>query len=408
MTYPTLASYTKDSSVEDRLELVESVFSLHEVPDLSEVCLIGAQHILPTTLKMLMSFFDRGLLPEDVYLIGKCYSTDLYTYHHLKEIGVHVCPTSLQFKKNLPFDHYYRKNIENFVNNFLSIKKSTNKRLICIDDGGELITHLNHVFKRNKLKLAGLEQTTSGYQKIKNLNLGMGVVNVARSFAKINIESKIVIKTAIQALCDKLNKNSISPKNTLIFGNGAIGGAMADALEGNSNVFLADTNRSKSTGIYEDYLNNLSNFDLIIGCVGETVLPLDKINQLKRGTTIISLSSSDREFDIVKPRQSCRHLESCHDDFECANGVKVLNCGFPINFSGEAAKVDIEEFELTRALLALGALQACNLKTEKGLIPLNEAVQTKLIEKFSSKYSSQVKKAQTFRKMGLCKSGQNM
>ncbi|MCB1073492.1 MAG: hypothetical protein KDK96_10400 [Chlamydiia bacterium] len=334
-----------------------------------------------------MSFFDRGLLPENVYLIGKCYSTDLSTYHHLKEVGVYVCPTSLQFRKSLPFDYYYKKNTEAFVNNFLSLKLN-NKRLICIDDGGELITNLNQAPKKHKLKLAALEQTTSGYEKIKKLDFKMGVVNVARSFAKIDIESKVVIRTAIQSLHERINKNSITARNVLIFGNGAIGGAMADALEGSANVFLADIDCNKSTGRYEDYLDNLSDFDLIIGCVGETVLSLDRINQLKRGTTLISLSSSDREFDIVKLRQSCKHLKSCHDDFRCANGVIVLNCGFPINFSGEADKVDIEEFELTRALLTLGILQACSLKTkEKGLIPLNMPIQTKLIEKFSSKYS---------------------
>ena len=229
MRSPTLVSYKTARRLEDRLELVEKVFSLCSFTDFSDICLIGAQHILPSTLKMLMSFFDRGLIPENVYLIGKCYSTDLSIYYAFKAIGVYICPTSLEFKKNYPFDFYYKENVKKFINNFLSVKK--NNRLVCIDDGGELIVHLNHIVKKCKLKLVGLEQTTSGYQKIKKIPLRMAVINVARSFAKVNIESKVVIKTAVQMLYNKITKNVIYPRNALIFGNGAIGGAMACALK---------------------------------------------------------------------------------------------------------------------------------------------------------------------------------
>lgn len=394
-------SHKKQRGLGDRLELVESVFSLKQAPNLKNISLIGAQHILPSTLTMLMSFFDRGLLPENVYLIGKCYSTDLYTYRQLKELGVYVCPTSLQFQKNQPFDLCYKESIKGFIKKFLRLRKDNGKKLICVDDGGELISHLNLISKKHRLSLAGLEQTTSGYQKIEQLNLNMGVINVARSFAKIKIESKIVVKTAIQAIYDKVAENSICPKNTLIFGNGAIGGAMADALEENSNVFLADIDCKKSTGIYEDYLRNLSDFDLIIGCVGKTVLSLDKIRELREGSILISLSSSDREFDIVKPRSTCKGVLSCHDDFKCANGVAVFNCGFPINFSGDATKVDIEEFELTRALLALGILQACEVGSEKGILSLDKKTQSRLVEQFSNKYNSRTRDAQISVKSGF-------
>lgn len=394
-------SHKKQDGLGNRLELVENVFLLKQAPKLKNISLIGAQHILPSTLTMLTSFFDRGLLPENVYLIGKCYSTDLYTYHQLKELGVYVCPSSLQFQKNQPFDLCYKENVKAFVKKFLRFRKNSAKKLICIDDGGELISHLNLISKRHGLTLVGLEQTTSGYQKIEQLNLNMGIINVARSFAKIKVESKIVVKTAIQAMYNKIIENSLCSKNTLIFGNGAIGGAMADALEQNSNVFLADIDCKKSTGTYEDYLRNLSDFDLIIGCVGKTVLPLNKLRELKEGSILISLSSSDREFDIVEPRSACKKVLSCHDDFKCANGATVLNCGFPVNFSGDATKVDIEEFELTRALLTLGILQACEVGLEKGILSLDKEIQSRLVEQFSSKYNSQTNDAPVSVKSGF-------
>ena len=76
-----------------RLDLVESVFDFKKFHDLENVIIIGAQHILPSTLTMLESFFDRGLSPEKVFLIGKCYSTDFYTYEKLQELGIYVCPS---------------------------------------------------------------------------------------------------------------------------------------------------------------------------------------------------------------------------------------------------------------------------------------------------------------------------
>ena len=138
------------------------------------------------------------------------------------------------------------------------------------------------------------------------------------------------------------------------------------------------------------------------------VLPLNKILELKKGTILVSLSSSDREFDIVSFRQSCANISSCHDDFDCVHGIKVINCGFPINFNGEANKVDIEEFELTRSLLTLGILQACAMSKEKGLIPLNMEIQIKIIDHFLIKYGFPLSRKQIFATLGLSTNEKNM
>jgi len=373
-------------SLGKRLDLVEDVFHLSKHNELKELVIVGAQHILPSTLSMLQSFFDRGLSPGNVFLIGKCYSTDFQTYCQLKDLGVFVCPSSLEFDPSSSFDSFYASNIKLFANQFMSLLTRLGKmKTVVLDDGGELISQLNTI-NNDEIQMSCLEQTTSGYEKLKRLDLKMGVVNVARSHAKLKIESGIVAKTAVQAIYEKLFYTTLSPKNILIFGNGAIGGALADGLEGKFNVSLADITSEKSDKPYDYYLKNLSKFDLIIGCVGKTILYKDQIDMLNPGTTLISLSSSDREFDIVDMRSQSVFHSSCHADFECPNGVKVMNCGFPINFSGEASKVDIEEFELTRALLTLGILQAIELSNTSGFVPLNTQVQMALVKQYSKKY----------------------
>jgi hypothetical protein len=99
----TVSQSTKNYT-KNRLDLVEFVFSFNQIPDLENIVVIGAQHILPSTLSMFESFFDRGLSPKKVFLIGKCYSTDFATYCRFKNLGVYVCPTSLNFDASNSFD----------------------------------------------------------------------------------------------------------------------------------------------------------------------------------------------------------------------------------------------------------------------------------------------------------------
>lgn len=382
--------FPQTRTTDERLDLVESIFEFKKTPDLENVVIIGAQHILPSTLTMLNSFFERGLSPSNVFLIGKCYSTDLATYNELKDIGVYVCPTSLYFNARASFDAYYSLNIQSFIHRILQQSPRLKKQLIvAIDDGGQLIMNLQQ-FQRKGFSIVGLEQTTSGYKKIQSLDLNFGVVNVARSRAKLEYESKLVAKTAVSELSRKLLEKRVKLETVLIFGNGAIGKAVANALEGQFNVYIADVKPENAEILDSENLQDLSDFDLILGCVGQKVLSLEKIKKLREGTILASLSSSDREFEIVKLRREVLGLVSCHDDFTW-NGINILNCGFPINFSGKSSDVDIAEFELTRSLLSLGILQAIESHSNKGLISLDESSQSKIIKKFSVKYSRTMK-----------------
>lgn len=336
---------------------------------------------------MFESFFDRGLSPPNVFLIGKCYSTDLDTYENFLQLGANICPSSIIFNKNIPFDVSYFDCIGSFVTRALNqISLDKNKTVVVFDDGGDLIRYLNPLCKTQKLNFTCLEQTTSGYEKIKNLDLNMSVVNVARSFVKLNYESKIIAQTAITAICDKIFLAPKSARKVMILGNGAIGSAIASRLREGCDVSLIDIKPERSELSYPQCIENISQYDFIVGCAGKMVLSSDQIKELRPGTTLISLSSSDREFDIVTLRQQSPNIFSCHDDFLGGQGVRILNCGFPVNFCGNASVVDIEEFELTRSLLTLGMLQAIELKKEKGLFSMNLLDQIKLIDVYKEKY----------------------
>ncbi|MCB1116624.1 MAG: hypothetical protein KDK71_09155, partial [Chlamydiia bacterium] len=129
----------------------------------------------------------------------------------------------------------------------------------------------------------------------------------------------------------------------------------------------------------------LNEFELIIGCTGKPSLSEDQIKALRKDTCLVSVSSSDREFRGVFLRKNVDEILNCHQDV-FSKGVYLLNCGFPINFDDAYAEIDIEEFQLTRAILLAGLLQACELGDQTGLIPLHSFLQTRIYGNYSEKF----------------------
>ena len=369
----------------DCLEMVEEVFGLFPELDFKTISLMGAQHILPSTLLLLHSLFKRGLDPEKVYLIGKCYSTDISTYEAMKDVGIKVCPSSITFDQDQSFDDFYANAVSAFFENSTRKLRNT-ETLLLLDDGGELLLKSNAFKNKLSYHLACVEQTTSGYEKLKKCRIDMPIINVARSKPKLEQESKIVAKTAINAIANRMSKGDIRAEKVLIIGNGSIGEAVSDALEGSCDVYCWDINYKKSQIKDRELSADLHRFDLILGCTGVTSLNLDALGKLTDKAVLASLSSSDREFDILSWRQAIPNSITCHSDFIGQNGVKVLNCGFPINFNGVTSEVDIPEFQLTRSLIAGGICQAITQKDSKGIIPLSSKIEQLIAQVYSHKY----------------------
>jgi len=370
---------------EKLLPLVEAVFDQFEEISFEDVCIIGAQHILPTTLQMLSSFFSRGLDPSNVFLIGKCYSTDSLTFNRLINLGVNVCPSSHFFKKGFSFDEMYRKHIDSFL---LNVKKHLLKMnskfntFIILDDGGTLIRKATAILDEEGTRIIGIEQTSAGYEELKTLKLKFPVINVARSKAKLQYESPIIAKTLAQQLYSRLSKPKTCNKRMLIVGNGAIGKAIYQTLKDDFKAQFYDCVSSKSSIKHENLRKELSQFDLIIGCTGTAFLKIEDYKYLKQGAILISASSSDREFSAYELQQRHSGSLKCHDDFE-VEGIKVINCGFPVNFGNDSSITDPPIFQFTRSLLTAAILTGIFKEYPCKLVPLDENLQDLIIEKFS-------------------------
>lgn len=370
-------------SPQTRLAILENLSAKYSSDFLKDYYLIGCQHLLPSTHLMLRSCFDMGLQPEKTALIGKCYSTSFLTEALMKEEGIYICPSSTRFDSHQSYDDQFQRNILVFLKDAVKrLKIPPNAKLIVLDDGGELIAHLNNS-KLHFERIIGIEQTSSGYHKLANTHLKFPVINVARCSTKLMIESPMIIEAQNLAITNAINNLNLSPKSILIVGNGALGKYLKQAFRSRYDVTCYDKIPYLSEVNKEDL--DIATFDLIIGATGSSILPSFYNSTLKKGVILASASSSDREFSASLLRRRVRKVDNCHTNLYI-NGAHLLNCGFPINFQGKNEDtVPLEKIQLTVALLFAAICQGiCAKDLKNGLINLNRTSQKIVLDRFYS------------------------
>ncbi|MBS0605289.1 MAG: hypothetical protein JSS60_09700 [Verrucomicrobia bacterium] len=227
----------------------------------------------------------------------------------------------------------------------------------------------------SSFNLVGVEQTTYGYNKLKDRHLPFPVINVGRSELKLKYEAPLVASCVVSKLAEKLHRLSKLPKSVAVIGAGPIGNAVYS--------FLKKTNRFSITHVkgsqeFNGFLERSGEFDMIIGCTGKTLFEPDDFTRLKSGVVLVCASYSDKEFNAAYLRRKAPKIISCHDDIDI-NGICLLNCGFPINFDDHYETVDPEYFQITRSLLTTAIFQAINLgKGVNQLVDLDIAVQKRI------------------------------
>jgi hypothetical protein len=162
------------------MPLVDNVISLNSHKSLENTLVIGSQHILETTHEMFRKLRVLGLRPDNIFLIGKCYSTSLSVWKEMKEDNIQVSPLSFYFDPLKEFDVQFQGVMEQFLDDILTrvdLKKFD--KVILLDDGGFLI-NLSRIKLKTFSHLVGIEHTSSGFERIKNQELNFPVINVAK------------------------------------------------------------------------------------------------------------------------------------------------------------------------------------------------------------------------------------
>lgn len=366
------------------LPLVKYTEGLFSKNYLSNVFILACQHILPSTHMMIRSMINLGLDVNKIAIIGKCYSTNQTVMKNMIREGIFVCESSKKFDSNMSFDEQFRNSINSFLRRQIArMKPDKNSTIIILDDGAELISAAQNLidFYPN---VFGVEQTSSGYHKLAYTSMNFPVKNIALSKEKLNLETPLIAQSILNNLEQKLSLESAEHKEILIVGNGYVGEAMSGLLNkkkyGQHKVTKYDIVQEKSDIDYVDF----SNFDLIIGATGNMMMTHNYYPSLKKNTTLVSVSSSDREFDAVNFRKLSGRKFNTHEDVHY-NNIRLLNCGFPINFSGEdRVSVSLDKIQLVCSLLLLGVCECITCsKHQKQFVKLDKNATDSILEKFS-------------------------
>lgn len=355
----------------EKLHLLEFTTGLFAKNQLQNTYLIACQHLLPSLQYFLREVNKLGMPIENMSVIGKCYSSSRLAYKMLQADNIYVSNDSFAYDSHIAFDEQFKAYIENFIKHRLAMIDSIqDKNIIILDDGGELINAANKILSKHE-NIFGVEQTSSGYNKLQHEKLFFPVINVARSYGKLNFESPHI---AISVL-NQLKKNvNINKKNILILGKGVIGSVLQRYISDHSNIDFYDQLNHKSILSEID----LAKYDIIIGATGDKVIDDEVYPYLKKNVFLMSVSSSDREFSAVNLRNKTNKNFDCHKTLH-VNNINLVNSGFPINFYGsDYDNVPLENIQLTCALLLAGICQT--RPAVDGFVDLNMDVQLAILE----------------------------
>jgi S-adenosylhomocysteine hydrolase len=248
--------------------------------------------------------------------------------------------------------------------------------VIVVDDGGFVLSKVDKILKTNKLK--GVEQTSSGYRKILSTEMNFPILNVARSNAKLELESPIIAEAVRGKFDLAIKELNLNPDNVLVIGSGYIGNNITNKFNDYETFNYDIDDGLKIEKILGDY-------DVVIGCSGNSSIKPEHYPYLKKNSILVSTSSSDREFSAVHLRRMVKSNTDCHSHLKVGD-YYLLNSGFPINFDGSEVSCPIKKIQLTLALMYSGICQVKTIEDKKGFIGLEEEIQKSIINK-SKEYS---------------------
>lgn len=373
------------------MPIVEVLLEQFCAKDFSKIRIIGVQHVLETTHAMFQYLYRYGLKPKNVSLLGKCYSTCQEVFDEMQADGIDVSFSSFAYNAHRSFDDMFNQEVDRFLEERVSdITGGGYDLIIVLDDGGKCINALLGQLDQLPVPVVAIEQTSAGYHAVKGKHLPFPVINVARSPIKLTYESPMIAHAGAERLYDSLKAKKIPAQSALIIGGGAIGQAMKARLENEMAVVVFDSNAMCS-----DTANTLEQlipkFNLIIGCTGRTSISLKQHHLLSEDAVLVSVSSSDREFDSVSLRKKIDEQYPCHEDLIIGKQL-LVNSGFPVNFDGDRENIDTDKIQLTIALIAAGILQATDLfaSAQSGLLPVDGKLEQFIENKFIESQASNI------------------
>ncbi len=330
-----------------------------------DVYILACQHILEPQANMFELISNFSIPKENIFIFGKIYSTSNEVLGELLQKNFKVSKPIFNSSESFDFEH--QENCKNEFNKFLSSVKNPLK-IIILDDGGELLKVVNDRFELlpSGTKIIGVEQTSSGFRKLENIELRFPVFNVARSTIKLVKESPLIADLGCRRITDVIDQYSIFEPRILVVGLGPMGSNTLSILNNkgyfNLGYDIAHHDKSELIDLIRKHKINI-----IVGVTGTNILSENQIKEIEDildyKLYLISMSSADREFPTTYIRQNGIVPKEIHGDV-IWNNLILINNGFPITFKGNRYESTPKEIERTICLLYGSTLEAISGATE--------------------------------------------
>jgi hypothetical protein len=329
---------------------------------------VCVQHLLGTTGSLFEKLIELGAEPNNIFILGKCYSTNQSVLGRLLSLGVHGMNSHLpeylgSYKATMrsDIDALWRTVSQQLPDRDVD-------RVIVMDDGGQCFRSVPaHI--RSLKTLVGIEQTSSGLWE--QPDAGYPVIEVASCAAKRFLEPPLIA----EAVCARIGELFLQGRKQRcgVIGFGQIGRAVAVYLAQNGSSVsvydIRDISREVPLGmrISKSLHDLLDASDLVFGCAGNDVLrsPEQELEGLTGRKVFVSCSSGDTEYNTLLRRIGEQDSQLAHEPlgtirtrFPHENLELIIRRGgFPLNFDGTEESVG-EDIQLTRGLLLGAVLQA--------------------------------------------------
>lgn len=417
------------------LPVLNSVLGVvqQEVPKLNRIAFVCVQHLLDSTLDIFEALIQLGAKPDNIFLLGKHYSTSPEVVEKAEALGIQV-QNFTPLTQLGTYKEVFDQDITNLwlqVRRFLEKNTHSIDKLIVLDDGGKCFKSIPKDILR-EYNVVGIEQTTAGLTEINSIKFHDSVyIDIAKSASK-SLEVGMVSNAVVNKIANQLPCPQANPAFGIV-GVGAIGTALAKRLASvGYNVSLYDPchKESKNSSI-NAYLTSGQNIkklrraftrnfqdlrpepgklewvdsvealfqksEYIFGCTGKDFTKnLDIDNLLVGNKHLISCSSEDKEFlsilhriQELNPNNTWDPLKDIYWQKDPNSLIHLIKGGFPCNFDDTGTSVPSEDIQLTRALIFGGLIQAVityssyKMNRIRGTMMLDPSMQRFIVSKWA-------------------------
>ncbi len=343
---------------------------------LKKAAIVYIHHPLKTSVNLVEAMISLGVVPSNIFVLGKHYSESLPIVDKIKKLGVYYEPCSPQLSLG-SFSQCFIQDIDALWARVIANLNDDIEAILIADHGGYALSRAPH-WINEKYNVIGLEKTTGGLINFETWGIPpFPIIDVARCATKKILESPLIADAVVTKLIPFLPYN-YSAFTYGVVGCGAIGKAVSTKLLSmGCQVMLYDKDLVQSDHQIKGISNNINitrnlsslikYSDYVLGCTGRDITgSVDCFETLSKDKTFISCSSGDVEFlsllKRIQRQYDNQHIskhpldEICYHTKQGAT-IHVLRGGFPINFDHSGESVPSNDIQLTRALVLGGILQ---------------------------------------------------